>query len=122
MADNKQYITHVKDGGSIQISEDVISTIVLQSLNDIEGYAGTTVKPGADIVELIGKKNWGKGVKVSITEDDSVCIDCNVLISYGQSVVAVATAIQESVANAVRSMTGVTSVNINVNVCGIVRQ
>lgn len=122
MADNKQYITHVKDGGSIQISEDVISTIVLQSLNDIEGYAGTTVKPGADIVELIGKKNWGKGVKVTITEDDSVCIDCNVLISYGHSVVAVATAIQESVANAVRSMTGVTSVNINVNVCGIVRQ
>ena len=43
MADNKQYITHTKDGGAIQISEDVIATIVLQSLNEIEGYAGTTV-------------------------------------------------------------------------------
>lgn len=122
MADNKQYITHTKDGGAIQISEDVIATIVLQSLNEIEGYAGTTVKPGADIVELIGKKNWGKGVKVTIAEDDSLTIDCNVIILYGHSVVTVASAIQETVAGAVRSMAGVASVHVNVNVCGIVRQ
>ena len=122
MADNKQYITHVKDGGSIQISEDVISTIVLQSLAEIEGYAGTSVKPGADIVDMIGKKNWGKGVKVSIAEDDTITIDCNVIAVYGHSVVSVASAIQEAVANAVRSMIGVACVNVNVNVCGIVRQ
>ena len=122
MADNKQYITHVKDEGTIQISEDVITTIVLNSLSDIEGYAGTSVKPGADIVELIGKKNWGKGVKVTISADDSISIDCNVIILYGFSVVTVAGAIQEAVANAVRSMTGAPSVNVNVNVCGIVRQ
>ena len=122
MADNKQYITHVKDGGSIQISEEVISTIVLQSLADIEGYAGTSVKPGADIVELIGKKNWGKGVKVTIGEDDSLTIDCNVIVFYGHSVVTVGSAIQETVSNAIRSTTGVDAVQVNVNVCGIVRQ
>ncbi len=122
MADNKQYITHVKDGSAIQISEDVISTIVLQSLNDIEGYAGTTVKPGADIVELIGKKNWGKGVKVTINEDNSLSIDCNVLILYGHSVVTVASAIQDTVSNTVHSMAGVDAISVNVNVCGIVRQ
>lgn len=122
MADNKQYITQVQDNGRVMISEDVISTIALQSLSDIDGYVGLSAKPGSDIVELIGKKNWGKGIKVTISENDELTIDCNVIISYGHSVVAVAGAIQEAVSGAIQSMTGVAVINVNVNVCGIVRQ
>lgn len=122
MADNKQYITHTQEQGQIMISEDVISTIAVQTLNDIEGFVGLSAKPGADIVDLLGRKNWGKGIKVVIGEADQITITCNVIISYGVSVVSVAAAIQESVANAVRSMTGVSVVDVNVNVCGIVRQ
>ena len=122
MADNKQYITQVQDNGRVMISESVISTIVFQALNDIEGYVGLSAKAGSDIVELLGQKNWGKGIKVNISENDELCIDCNVVISYGQSVVNVATAIQEAVVAALQSMAGVTAVNVNVNVCGIVRQ
>lgn len=122
MAENKQYITQVQDNGRVMISEDVISTIVVQSLSDIEGYVGLSAKPGSDIVELIGKKNWGKGIKVTISENDELTIGCNVVISYGHSVVAVATAIQEAVSCALQSMTGVNVVSVNVNVCGIVRQ
>lgn len=122
MAENKQYITQVQDNGRVMISEDVISTIVIQSLADLEGFAGLSAKPGADIVELIGKKNWGKGIKVTISENDELTIDCNVVISYGHSVVAVAKNIQETVSGALQSMTGVTVVSVNVNVCGIVRQ
>lgn len=122
MADNKQYITQVQDNGRVMISEAVISTIVFQSLNDIEGYVGLSAKPGSDIVELVGKKNWGKGIKVTISESDELSIECNVIISYGHSVVTVATAIQEAIVAALQSMTGVTVVSVNVNVCGIVRQ
>ena len=122
MADNKQYITQVQDNGRVMISEAVISTIVFQALNDIEGYVGLSAKAGSDIVELVGKKNWGKGIKVSISENDELSIECNVIISYGHSVVSVATAIQEAIVAALQSMTGVTVVSVNVNVCGIVRQ
>ena len=122
MADNKQYITQVQDNDRVMISEAVISTIVCQALSDIEGYVGLSAKPGADIVELVGKKNWGKGIKVVINEDDELIIDCNVIISYGHSVVTVATAIQEAIVAALQSMTGVNVVSVNVNVCGIVRQ
>ena len=122
MAENKQYITQVQDNGRVMTSEDVISTIVVQSLTDIEGYVGLSAKPGADIVELIGKKNWGKGIKVTISENDELTIDCNVVICYGHSVVAVAKAIQEAVSGALQSMTGVATISVNVNVCGIVRQ
>ena len=78
MAENKQYITQIQDNGTVMISEDVVATIVAQSVKEVEGVAGLSVKPGADIVDLIGKKNWGKGVKITICDDDSVNIECNV--------------------------------------------
>lgn len=122
MAENKQYITQVQDNGRVMISEDVISTIVSQALTDIEGFAGLSAKPGADIVDMIGKKNWGKGLKVTISEDDSVTVDCNVIMYFGHSVVVVAKAIQDAAVGAVGSMTGISNIRVNVNVCGIVRQ
>ena len=122
MAENKQYITQVQDNGRVMVSEDVIAAIALQALTDIEGYVDLSAKPGADIVELLGKKNWGKGLKITIAEDDSLTIDCNVNIGYGQSVVNVAAAVQESVAAALDSIAGIKAAAINVNVCGIIRQ
>lgn len=122
MAENKQYITQVQDNGRVLISEDVIATIVAQSLTDIEGFVTLSNKPGAEYADIIGKKNWGKGIKVVISENDEVTIDCNVIVSYGTSVVTVAAAIQEAAISALSSMTGISVVCVNVNVCGIVRK
>ncbi len=122
MAENKQYITQEQDNGNIMISEDVIGTIVAQAIKDVEGVVGLSTKPGADIAELIGKKNWGKGIKVIVDEDNKVAIDCNVVVTYGQNVVAAASAVQIAVYNAVDSMTGIKVSSVNVNICEIVRQ
>ena len=122
MADSKQYITQLQDNGSVMISEDVVSTIVSLAIKDVEGVVGLSTKPGADIVEMIGKKNWGKGLRVAIAEDNALTVDCDIIVSYGQSVVAVAGAVQEAVLGALESATGVKVNAVNVNVCGIVRQ
>ena len=122
MADNKQYVTHMHANGSVQISEDVIATIVAHAVTEVKGIVGLSTKPGADIAEFIGKKNWGKGIKIYISEDNEVSIDCNVTVSYGQSVVSVAKDVQAAIHNAVEELTGVTIAAVNVNVCGIVRQ
>lgn len=122
MAENKQYITQVQDNGRVMISEDVIISIITQSLTDIEGYVGLSASPVADFIDKIGKKNWGKGLKVTIGDNDALTVDCNVIMNYGHSVVSVAKAIQDAIVNALESMAGVESVNVNVNVCGIVRQ
>lgn len=122
MAENKQYVTQVQDNGSVLISEDVIVTIVAHAVEEVEGVVGLNVKPGADIIELIGKKNWGKGLKVTIGEDDALTVDCNITVAYGQSVVSVAGAVQAAVTNALESMAGVKIAAVNVNVCGIIRQ
>lgn len=121
MAEYKQYITQAQENGTIMISEDVVSTIAAHAVSDVEGVAGIVTKPGADIADLISK-NWGKGVKILISEDNSLFIDCSVSIYYGQSVVDTAQAVQAAIVNAVESMTGVKVHTVNVNVCGIIRK
>ena len=115
MAENKQYITQIQEGGNVMISEDVIATIVEHTLTDVEGV----VKGGS---EVVGKKSWGKGLRIAIAEDNSVSIGCNVVVSYGESVVDVAKTIQDAVSNAVESVTGVKVTDVHVNVCGIARK
>lgn len=122
MAENKQYITQEQENGSVMISEDVIATIVAQAVSDVEGVVSLSAKPGSDIADLIGKKTWGKGMKITIGQQDELYVDCNVVVGYGQSVVNVAHAVQEAVTSALESMTGVAVASVNVNVCGISRQ
>ncbi len=122
MAESKQYITQPQENGNVLISEDVLSTIVSQALADVDGIVGLSTKPGADIAEIIGKKNWGKGMKITILPDNSLRVDCNVLIAYGQSVISVAKAAQEAVSSALESMANIKVSAANINVCGIVRQ
>ena len=122
MAENKQYIVQTQENGSVMISEDVITAIVSQAVSEVEGIVGLNTKPGSDIADLIGKKSWGKGMKIVFAEDDTVSIECNLTVAYGMSVVTVAAAVQDAVRNAVESMAGVKVTAVNVNVCGIVRK
>ena len=120
MAEYKQYITQVQENGNVMISEDVIETIVAETISEVEGVHGLDVKPGADIADLIGK-NWGKGMKIVIGEDNELTISCNVQIVYGNSVIEVAKNAQAAVTSAVENAAGVKVKEVNINVCGIVR-
>ena len=111
MAENKQYITQMQDNGSVHISEEVLVSIIFQAVADVENVS-LSAKPG---------KNWGKGIKVTILEDNQVEVTCYVNVAYNQSVVSAASAVQESVATALESMTGVKVSQVNVNICGINR-
>lgn len=122
MADNKQYVTQQQELGTVQISEDVIATIIANAINEVEGVVGLSAKPGSDIADMIGKKNWGKGMKITIGQDNDLSIDCNVNVGYGQSVVSVAKAVQQAVTNALESTANLKVATVNVNVCGIIRQ
>ena len=115
MAEYKQYITQVQTGGNVMISEDVVAAIVENALTEVEGV----VKGGA---EVVGKKSWGKGLRISIGEDNSLSIGCNVIVAYGQSVVEIAKSVQVAVANALESVTGVSVKAVSVNVCGIAKK
>lgn len=115
MAEYKQYITQAQENGNVMISEDVIATIVEHTLTEVEGVA----KGGT---EVVGKKSWGKGLRIAIAEDNTLTIGCNIIVNYGESVIHVAKAVQEAITTAVESVTGVNVSDVHVNVCGIVRK
>ena len=120
MAEYKQYITQVLENGNVMISEDVIAAIITETVNEVEGIEGLAVKPVSEFADLIGK-NWGKGMKIVLNEDNTVGIDCNVLVKYGQSVIDVATNAQQAITASVENTAGVKVTHVNVNICGIVR-
>ena len=121
MAENKQYITQEQENGAVMISEDVIVSIVNLAVSEVEGIAGLSTKPVSDIVDMNGKKNWSKGLKVVINDAETIDVDCYVNVKYGQSVVEVAKAAQEAIISSLDSMTGIKTAAVNVNVCGIVK-
>ena len=68
--------------------------------------------------ELLGKKNFYRGVKVSV-EGESVTIDTYIVVTYGRSVSEVAKQVQSSVTKAIEDMTGMKVLAVNVHVNGI---
>ena len=108
MADYKRYITQTQENGNVMISEDVVAAIAEHALLDVEGAA-----------LLRDIKNWNKGMKILIAEDNAVSVSINITVTFGHSVVDVANNVQNVITTAVENMTGVKVAEVNVNICGI---
>ncbi|MBE6949950.1 MAG: Asp23/Gls24 family envelope stress response protein [Ruminococcaceae bacterium] len=111
MADNK-YITQAQENGSVLIAEEVLVNIISLAVAEVEG-AELSGKPGI---------NWGKGIKLTIDDENRVTAKCYINVAYDQSVVTIAANVQESVTTALESMAGVTVQGVNINVVGITRK
>lgn len=122
MAEYKQYITQKLEEGNVMISEDVVATIVARALSEVEGVGSLGIKPGITLADFTVKKNWAKGLKITIAEDDSLAIECGIMVYYGSNVVEVAKEVQESVASSIENITGAKVTSVAVNICGIVRK
>jgi uncharacterized alkaline shock family protein YloU len=70
------------------------------------------------IAEKLGRKNLSKGVKVEVGEKEAA-VDLFVIVDYGSRIPEVSSNIQESVKKAIESMTGLTVVEVNVNIQGV---
>ena len=116
MADN--YITCHEENGSINISEDVISSVVRASIAEVEGVAGLSNTAGAELAEFIGIKSLNRGVKVQF-ENEKIVVDAILTVAYGANIVAVAKAVQEKVISVVQFTTGMEKPEVNVHVAGI---
>ncbi len=118
MAENKEYISNVQENGTVNISEEVIATIVTTAVKDVDGVVSLNGSFSEDLAGMLGRKNANKGVRIVLGEQD-VQVECNLIVLYGHSVVEIAKNVQNGVTTAVESMTGLTVSNVDVNVCGI---
>lgn len=116
MADN--YITCHEENGSINISEEVISTVVRASVTEVEGVAGLANTVGSELAELIGLKTVARGIKVQFDED-KIIVDAIINVSYGSNIIDIAKAVQEKVMGVVQFTTGIDKAEVNIHVAGI---
>lgn len=100
------------DVGTVHISDDVVGTIAGLAASEVPGVAGMS---GVSLVEMLGKRNLSKGVKVTVGEREAA-VDLYVVLEYGVKIPDVAMRIQENVKSAIESMTGLQVVEVNVNV------
>ena len=122
MSEKKRYIKQKHSNGKVLISDDVVATIVTTAIKDVDGVAGLSAKPTSDIIEVVGKKDWTKGLRIIIGQNNDLQISCNINIYYGYSVVTTANAVQEAITVALESMASAKVLSVNVNVCGIIRK
>lgn len=111
MNENKEYITHPDELGTIHISEDVLGAIAASAAAEIDGVSSL-------MGSAMGKKNPNRGVKISLQDDEAV-VDVYVMVRYGQPIPEVAEKIQAAVAGAVEAMAGFAVQAVNVHVGGV---
>ncbi len=106
-------------GGQVQIADEVIAVIAGTATLEADGVVGLAGNFTDGLAaEILGKKNFAKGVRIEAT-DDQVVIEINMIVRFGCKVHEVSADVQRHVKNAVETMTGLTVSEVNLNVTGI---
>jgi uncharacterized alkaline shock family protein YloU len=102
--------------GEINISSEVISTVVGFATNECYGVVGMSARNIKDgIAEILKKENYSKGVAIR-DEDGLVHIDIHIIVLYGVSVSEVAKLVQERVKHELNSVLNLEVSTINIKV------
>ena len=103
--------------GKITIADDLIASIAGYAAVENYGIVGMNSKKASDsFVELFGKDNMRRGVKVTMVSPEVIDIDLYVTLEYGVSLPAVAQNAKSNVKYRVEEMTGLTVRAVNVHV------
>jgi uncharacterized alkaline shock family protein YloU len=104
--------------GKVEIAPEVIEVIAGIAASEIEGVASMRGNFAAGVVERLGKKNHGKGVKVDLAEE-GIIIDVYCVMIFGVSIPTVAQKIQDNIRQALLNMTALEVNEVNIHVVGI---
>ena len=106
--------------GTIDIANDVISTVVGGAATDNYGVVGMAsrnpLKDGVN--QILRHDSYSKGVVVR-QQDNGVSVDVNIIVGYGTKISEVSKSVQEKVKYNLESMLGVTANAVNVYVQGV---
>lgn len=104
--------------GAIRIADEVVSTVAGLAAIEVEGVANLSGGWGTDLAEKLGRKNFGKGIKVEVVEEETK-IDIFLVVEFGYPIPEVAENVQKEVKTAVEVMTGLTVTAINIHIVSV---
>lgn len=104
--------------GKIEIAPEVIEVIAGIAASEVEGVAQMRGNFATGVVERLGKKNHGKGVKVDLTES-GIKVDVFCVMKFGVSIPTVAQKIQDNIRQTLLNMTALDTEEVNIHIVGI---
>ena len=107
-----------QDLGNIEVAPEVLEIIASIAATDIEGVASMRGNFASGVVERLGKKVHGKGIKTDLS-DEGLAIDVYCVINYGVSIPKTALKIQEQVRQTLENMTSLQTQEVNVHITGV---
>ncbi len=120
--EQKHKLTEVgSDVGDVKVHNNAIKAITELTLARVKGVIGISQGNFKKMMDTLGV---GKafsaldGIRVE-TDDSGIKISLDVVAAYGFDIPEVAARIQEQVKQAVESMTGISSIEIDVNVVSV---
>ena len=105
------------NAGKVNISDEVISVVAGVAASEVKGVAGMC-NPIGGLSEFFGKKNYSKGVK-AVIEENEVKVSLSISVNYGCNIPDVATEVQEKVKREVETMTSLNVTTVDVYVCAV---
>ena len=103
--------------GIIEISNEVIATVVGGAATDVFGIVGMASKKQIKD-EILRKENYSRGVVVR-QEENGIAVDVYTIVSYGTKISEVSRNVQEKVKYNLETMLGVSANSVNVFVQGV---
>lgn len=118
---NKRMAVNIKTQfGNVEISSDVIATVVGGAATEIFGIVGMAsrkhVRDGLN--EILNRENYSRGVVVR-QEGEDVAIDVYIIVSYGTKISEVSKNVQESVGYSLERNLGIKANSVNIFVQGV---
>lgn len=102
----------------LTIADEVIEIIASIEASKVPYVAAMSGGFTDGLAGILGKKNFGKGVRVE-TEDNNVKVFISLTVEYGCQIHVVAKNVQNSVRAAIQEMTGMNVLEVNINIVGI---
>ncbi len=115
---NREALEKEEGIGEVQIANEVVSTIAGISAAEVEGVDSMAGGFTNELAGKFGVKNLSKGVKVEV-QDDTAVVDLALNMKYGYNIPKTCEQVQEKVASAINSMTGLSVNQVNVRIAGV---
>lgn len=106
------------DVNGVKIANEVVAIIAGVATSEVQGVAGMSGGLVGGISEMLGKKNFSKGIKVDV-DGNQTSIEIYIIVEYGVRIPDVAWVLQNKVKTAVEEMTGLNVVKVNIHVQGV---
>ena len=105
---------------NINISNDVITTIVTVAAKEVEGVTGIYNQLESNVSKIFKKKNVVNGIDVNIDEEkNTIDVDLSITVEFGTELMPIGTKVQAKVKDAIENMTSFKVNSVNVKVANV---